>query len=447
MREILTADDNCNYFYYEEIKGGTDKHRDHSDRAVFESGGFAAVMPKAPSGSLTINPYAKQRKRDWLAQTTLKSLRRGGYVKQCPPGPQVKFRFGTSKPPSGSAGTSRGNDLSRRRWSGPLLDKREERELIRQAKSDNDIHAKKKSPAKQRLVECFHRFILVIVSEYSGPPHNELMAAGVAGFCEAVNRFNENRSYRLATYASHWIRKYVRLAVKDWRREGAAGETRQDRYLFSNPNATAEEIVAAVGGTLTQAEGAIARLDGVGEQYDTTEGSYDDDDNPKLRVAASHEMHRLFDAFSHGQPSLKQKAILGSSRPSWIDDLADYHIKEAQRTLNRIGRRQYALELVERDKVRIAYRAKPERYLYGPQSVLKDYASFVDEKSARIRALEDRKKATLQPQQEEIDVCLKPIHAPLPLLSPPPWLTQQKRQLQEISHHFHSFADAPLSAI
>jgi hypothetical protein len=111
MRKILTADDKCNCFYHEEINVGADKHRDHRDRAVFESSGFAAVMPKAPSGSLTINPYAKQHKRDWLAQTTLKFLRRGGNIKQCPAGPQIKFRFGTSKPPSSSTGTSRTNDL------------------------------------------------------------------------------------------------------------------------------------------------------------------------------------------------------------------------------------------------------------------------------------------------------------------------------------------------
>jgi hypothetical protein len=186
MRKILTADTYCkDSFYHEETADGTDKYRDHRDRAVFESGGFAAVMPKAPSDHLTINPYARQRERDRLARATNVFLRRGGNVQQYPPGPQIKFRFGTSKPPSGSTGTSRDNDLSRRRWFGSLPDKREEWELIRQAKLDNDIHAKKKSLAKQRLAECFHRFILTIVSEYSGPPHNDLMAAGLIGFTEA----------------------------------------------------------------------------------------------------------------------------------------------------------------------------------------------------------------------------------------------------------------------
>src|SRR5213082_2613650 len=66
-------------------------------------------------------------------------------------------------------------------------------------------------------MKSFHRFILKIVSQYSGPPHNELMAAGTVGFWEAVERFNLNRnSGRLSTYAEHWIRKRVREAVKKW---------------------------------------------------------------------------------------------------------------------------------------------------------------------------------------------------------------------------------------
>jgi len=125
------------------------------------------------------------------------------------------------------------SDLSQCRWHEPTLDRRTERELIRRAKSGDEA-------AKQKLVEAFHRLILLIASQRSGPPFNDLMSAGLFGFAEALNRFNENRGSRLSTYARHWIEKFVRLAVKDWRREGASGETRQDRFIFSNPRATAE---------------------------------------------------------------------------------------------------------------------------------------------------------------------------------------------------------------
>ena len=173
--------------------------------------------------------------------------------------------------PKTAGGTSTSGDLGQRRWRGPILDRRTERDLIRKAKSDDE-------PAKQKLVESFHRLILKIVGQYSGPPHNDLMAAGLLGFEEAISRFNENRGYRLKTYAEPWIRKHIRLCIKDWRKEGAAGETRQDRYVFSNPRATAEEIVAAVGGSIADAERAIARLNARHESYDTGE-RFDEDGN------------------------------------------------------------------------------------------------------------------------------------------------------------------------
>jgi RNA polymerase sigma factor (sigma-70 family) len=364
MIKILTTDDLGNDNFYPE-EPQTVRGDKHCQKTVFDKSDFAFGLPK---GAATINPQAKQTKRDSLERLTNEFLGFGGAITICPPGKPPKFRFGAFKPSPGSSGACRSNDLSRRRWYDPLPNRREERDLIRKANSGDER-------AKQKLVESYHRLVRSIVSQYSGPPHNDLMAAGLFGFCEAISRFNENRGYRLSTYAKHWIRKYVLIAIKDWRKEGAAGETRQDRYVFSNPGATAEQVVAAVGGRLENAEKAIARLDAGHEHFSTTDADYDEDDNPKIRPAASHEMHRLFDAFSYGQPSLKQKTVLGSSsRPGWIDELADYSIKEARLSLIQIGRQQYALELVERDRIRVGYRAKPSRYLYRKGSALKDYA-------------------------------------------------------------------------
>jgi hypothetical protein len=130
------------------------------------------------------------------------------------------------------------NNLSRYRRRGPIPDQRTERDLIRKARSGDQ-------EAKRKLVEVFHRKLLKIVGEYSGPPHDDMLSAALFGFWLAVSRFNENRGYRLWTYAKDWVRKYIRLCIKDWRREGAAGETRQDRFIFSNGAATAEQVVAA----------------------------------------------------------------------------------------------------------------------------------------------------------------------------------------------------------
>ena len=251
MEDIRTADNADEDSFYHE--GGKPQiARDN----VFDRGSFRGVHPTL--NALTINAQAKQPKRNRLRRQIEAFVARGGEIKQCPPGRPPNFRFGCFKPPAGSVGSSRDNDLSRRRWRGPVLEASEERDLIRSARRPCPEHPRFVSRcircvpndrAKQKLHESFHRFILKIVEHFSGPPHNELMAAGTLGFWEAVERFNLNRnSGRLSTYADHWIRKRVRRAVKDWSKEGAAGETRQDRWLYSHPDATAEEIVAAAGG-------------------------------------------------------------------------------------------------------------------------------------------------------------------------------------------------------
>jgi hypothetical protein len=364
MRKVLTADDNCNNEFYQD-----EAHRiegdEHRQEVVFDKGGFATGLPKTTT-SPTINPHARQSQRNRLKRLTSIFLRSGGNVTVCPPGEPPKFRLGKFKSPSPSRGMSSTSDLSQRRWHGPILDRRIERELIRKSKSGDE-------PAKQKLVEAFHRLILSIASQRSGPPFNDLMLAGLFGFTEALNRFNENRGSRLSTYARHWIEKYVRLAVKDWRREGASGETRQDRFIFSNPRAAAEEVVAAAGGTLADAERAITRLDAGHESYDTSEAAFDEDGNyTGPQVATSHEMARVYGCFSrfHWSPQLR----IFEPASKWIDKLAKYHIADGKRRLNEVGRRQYALELVERERIKILYRRKNTRYLYRTKTDIEDRA-------------------------------------------------------------------------
>ena len=100
----------------------------------------------------------------------------------------------------------------------------------------------------------------------------------------------------------------------------------------------------------------------------------------------------MYDRFSRFQLSpqlrLHEPACGSRKRIGWIDEFADYHIAESRRRLAEVGRRQYALELLERERIRIAYQAKPERYLYRKGCPLKDYASDVLATDARITAIE-----------------------------------------------------------
>ena len=393
MRNVLTTDHNCNIYFYQDDphKSEGDSHR---QEVVFDNGGIATGLPKTTT-SPTINPEARQRQRNELNQLTAIFLRGGGKVTVCPPGTPPNFRFGKFKSPSPLRGMTSAGDLSQRRWHGPTLDARTERELIRKAKSGDET-------AKQKLLEAFHRFVLSIASKHSGPPFNDLMAAGLVGFVEAINRFNENRGCRLSTYACRWIEKHVRLAVKDWRREGASGETRQDRYIFSNPRATAEEVVAA-GGTLADAERAIARLDAGHESYDTSEAAFDEDDNyTGPQVATSHEMARAFGCFSRLQ--LSPQLIIFEPTSKRIDEQAQNRIVDRKRRLNEVGRQQYALELVSRERVWISCRSKEGRYLYRTKTDIKERSKIAARFYTLIFAEQfPNKPATSTTQQYELD--------------------------------------------
>lgn len=292
------------------------------------------------------------------------------------------------------------NNLSRYRWRGPIPDQRTERDVIRKARSGDQ-------EAKRKLVEVFHRKLLKIVGEYSGPPHDDMLSAALFGFWLAVSRFNENRGYRLWTYAKDWVRKYIRLCIKDWRREGAAGETRQDRFIFSNGAATAEQVVAATGGGISNAERAIARHNTQHENY--REGANDHcrfktaDDSRGTRYhepVDGRDMRRMYDCFKAHQLSPQLRDFNAASK--WIDSLArkagtgrKHHSNHLYRTAADIG---------ERAKIAARMSPMPVFAETGDKPVvtakLQQYeldARVVREKTARLKAL---RLANPKPQPE-----------------------------------------------
>jgi len=158
MEDLRTADDADEDSFYHEAENPKIA-RDN----VFDHSASRGVKPTL--NALTINPRAKQTKRDRLRRQIDAFIAHGGEITKCPPGRPPNFRFGAFKPPAGSVGSSRDNDLSRRRWRGPILEAGKERDLIRAARAGDER-------AKDELFKSFHRLILKIVSQYSGPPHN-----------------------------------------------------------------------------------------------------------------------------------------------------------------------------------------------------------------------------------------------------------------------------------
>jgi RNA polymerase primary sigma factor len=108
----------------------------------------------------------------------------------------------------------------------PLLSADAERRLARQA-AQGDRHA------RDRLVEGNARLVVAIARGYRGRgvAYVDLVQEGMTGLLQALERFDHHRGYRLATYASWWIRRSMIGAVaaaptirlpSDGRRELAA---------------------------------------------------------------------------------------------------------------------------------------------------------------------------------------------------------------------------------
>jgi DNA-directed RNA polymerase specialized sigma subunit len=379
VEDIRTGDGPEEDSFYHEEQSKPPKLASGEEPTVFDRASFGAGG-KPGVGSVNINPQVKQAKRDWLEAELAEAILDGIKITRCPDGKRPNFRFGRSRPPAGMVGTSRDNDLSRKRWRTPILSFEEERDLIRDTRSGDK---RVQDRAKNRLYQSFHRTILKIASKYSGPTHVELMAAGSLGFWEAVERFDLTRNRgRLRTYADSWIRKHILKEIERWNKGGDRSDTRADRWVYSHPNATAEEVVAAVGGSLHAAEAAIQRAEAHNsESYDTTEEYEDENGNDgPAQHGPSQEARKHFGCFNdcqlspqllHHEPAGRHRPardMLSGRYPRWpglsrvVDHLAEYHSKETWRRLNKIGRQAYALELVERDTA--TPRSDESRYRY-----------------------------------------------------------------------------------
>lgn len=271
------------------------------------------------------------------------------------------------------------SNLTRWRCRLPVLAPDEERDLVRAANAGS-------GDAKDGLARRYHRLVLAKVARYRGLIREglqecDLIAAGMAGFAEALAKYDLRRNTRLGSLAMSLIEWRIKDYVRDWRRRGQAGATRADRFLCSHSDATAEQVVSAVGGSLRDAEAAIARLKVYWhghEKYVEDPAVEDDDAAPAT-------------------PSTRAR----TRAPDPIDRAADEADRRALRRLREIGRRAYALELVERDRKRIEARSDPDQYLYPVVRLARLEAAQRLRKQSEAARLRKRQRNTIRIWHQE----------------------------------------------
>jgi Sigma-70 region 2 len=167
------------------------------------------------------HPMKVRRDESFLAKKICDSLRRKSS------GVQISklSAFHKNISITGFRGMDRGkthSNLSVVRWRHRLPTREEEADLVRRYRTGDPT-------AKDQIAKSHHRRVLKIAGHYSGPEHEDLIAAGMLGLWEAVNRYDPCRKARLGTFSSKFISGAISDCVKDWRKRGEAGETREER--------------------------------------------------------------------------------------------------------------------------------------------------------------------------------------------------------------------------
>jgi len=103
----------------------------------------------------------------------------------------------------------------------PLLEREEERELALRARQGDQ-------EARARLITSNLRLVVDIARHYRGAglPLMDLIAEGNLGLLKAVERFDPQKGFRFSTYATWWIRRTIRRAIKT-----SAGTIRIPTYM------------------------------------------------------------------------------------------------------------------------------------------------------------------------------------------------------------------------
>ncbi len=120
----------------------------------------------------------------------------------------------------------------------PMLSAQEEYALAKRCRELGDLDA------TQRLVTSHLRLVARVAKGYRGygRPISELVSEGSIGMVHAVNHFDPDRGFRLATYAIWWIRAAImEYILRSWSLV-KMGTTAAQRRLFFNLRRLKDEL-------------------------------------------------------------------------------------------------------------------------------------------------------------------------------------------------------------
>ena len=246
-------------------------------------------------------------------------------------------------------GTSR---YIRRIQQYPLLSSDEERRLARRWVSERD------EQAAHRLVNSHLRLVAKIAMGYRGYglPIDDLIAQGNLGLMQAVERFDPERGFRLATYAMWWIRAAIQEYIVHAHSLVKMGTTSEQKKLFFNLRRLKGQLQAMEDGDLhPENVTQIADILNVPEQevinMNRRLGSSDSSLNAPLRGESETEWQDWLLDDSEGQEAqlgeveetgYRRRLLadaLGTLNDRERDIVNERHLRDAPLTLEQLSHR------------------------------------------------------------------------------------------------------------
>jgi len=240
----------------------------------------------------------------------------------------------------------------------PRLKREEEYRLARQWHDHGDREAAK------RLVCSNLRVVAGIARQYRhyGLPEMDLIQEGTIGLMHAVKRFDPERGFRLATYASWWIRASIQdFILRSWSIV-KLGTNKLQRKVFAGLK-QAKNSIAALEGRQADEVGAEYGLTGIEYQQAATAFLQRD-----VSLDAGEDARALVETLP--SPEASPEEIVAES--NWQD--------HRSRALQ-----QAMASLPERDRHIVE-----QRHLTDTPSTLKELAVQLGVSIERVRQLESR---------------------------------------------------------
>ena len=203
------------------------------------------------------------------------------------------------------------NNLTTRRWREPILSAAEVADALLRVSKGSEPEA---AAAKDKLARSYHRLVLAEAKDFcDGVNNDDVIAVGMMAIVEAIDRFDLRSNNGLAAYVIAIVRGRLQTAAKAIKRNGFAGETRLQRLVHGDHDATPERASEVMGRPVDadELEAATAQAIGMCSEviaYDTREpafeNEYDEESKPGIVAVAPITARSILDTLvkRHGPP-------------------------------------------------------------------------------------------------------------------------------------------------